>query len=155
MKLYPIEFQTSGTTGTATLQPMQNNEDMSEALAIYHHIMEYAQQSAVEKHGCAIIDENLNIVKAELGYREPPIESLPVFFALEFQSGDGAAMIPNAYTDKADAWAKWYDTMRVAAKSAVPKHGSLLISSDLFRIDGRLAERNNPEPEPEQGGEEA
>lgn len=157
MKLYPIEFQTNGTTGTATLQAMQNNEDMNEALAIFHHIMEYAQQSQVEKHGAAIIDENLNIVKADLGYRATPSTALPVFFTFEFQSDDGLyACLPYAFTDKADAWAKWYDVLRVAAKSAVAKHGSLILTSDLFKVDGRLAERNvivPPEEEPESGEE--
>lgn len=147
---YTIEFQTNGDVGSAMPFSFATEK---EALTKYHEIMMYAENSQVEKHGAAIIDENLSILKAELGLRDEASENLPVFFALEFQTSEGTgSCIPMAYGDKADAWNKFYTVLAYAAKSDVEKHGAMIITSDLFKVDARLAERNvqpQPEPEPE------
>lgn len=151
MKYYAIEFQTNGTTGAAIPFAM---DGIAASREKFHTCMAAAEVSAVEKHGAVIIDENLNILNSELGYRENPVEAAPVFFVLEFQTGNGsAACLPLAYASKADAWEKFYDILRFAAKSSVEKHGAMIITSDLFKVDARVAERNTTEPVEDGEGE--
>lgn len=149
MTYYEIEFQTTGTIGSA-LTTVFNSE--IDAYAKHHTVMAAAEVSEVEKHGSVIIDENLNIIEAELGKRAEGSVSLPVFFVLEFQTDNGSgACLPTAYNDKPSAWEKYYDILRYASKvSTIEKHGAMIITSDLFEVEGRLAERTAIEPQPEE-----
>ena len=154
MMYYEIELQTTGTVGTAAFMPFYNEIDAYEK---HHQVMAIAEKSEVEKHGSIIVDENLNILPDahELGKRAVPSDSLPVFYVLEFQTNnETGAIIPMAYADKPSAWEKYYDILRYASKvSTVEKHGAMIITSDLFVVATKLAERNVEVPE-EQGGED-
>ena len=63
-----------------------------------------------------------------------------IFYVIEFQSGAAGAILPLAYTDRADAEAKYHQLLAVAAKSAVRKHGVMLCNEDLFVIKSEIYE---------------
>ena len=60
------------------------------------------------------------------------------WFVFEFQ---GTAALVFSYTNKADAWAKYYEVLMYAAKSSVPLHGAMLINSDQTEYHMQMAER--------------
>jgi len=60
--LYVLEFQT-GNTGAVLSAPYA---DPADAEAAYHTILAAAAKSAVPKHGCLIVDDNLNVAKREV-----------------------------------------------------------------------------------------
>lgn len=57
-----------------------------------------------------------------------------IFYVIELQSSTTGAVISFAFTNQPDAEAKYHELLSVAAKSAVPKHGAMLISEDGFLI---------------------
>lgn len=69
-----------------------------------------------------------------------------IFFVVEFQSSDVGGVIPLAYTDRADAEAKYHELLAVAAKSQVRKHGVMLCNEDLFILKSELYTHEEPEP---------
>lgn len=55
------------------------------------------------------------------------------YYVIEFQTTNGVgAAIPYAYSDPAEAEAKYHAILSAAAKSSVEKHGAILITEDLF-----------------------
>ena len=61
-----------------------------------------------------------------------------IFYVIEFQSGDTGAATPLAFTDRADAEAKYHQLLAVAAKSDVKKHGVMLCNEDLFILKSEI-----------------
>ena len=57
-----------------------------------------------------------------------------IFYVIELQSSTTGSVISFAFTSQPDAEAKYHELLSVAAKSAVPKHGAMLISADGFVI---------------------
>ena len=135
-------IETQATNGTGAVAYTQAYLDEQDAWQKYHELLTVAEKSAVAYHAVFIIDENLTVLAYELAKR-PSYSGNPVWFVLEFQSGDGSgAVVPMAYTDKADAWNKFYTVLGYAAKSSVPKHGAVIIKQDLEWYREELAERS-------------
>lgn len=58
-----------------------------------------------------------------------------MFYVIEFQSeASTGAAIPFVFDNQADAEAKYHALLSVAAKSAVRKHGAMLITDNLFTV---------------------
>lgn len=57
-----------------------------------------------------------------------------VFYVVELQTNDPSGAIVTVFSDLATAKQKYYQTMASASVSKVPKHGCMLINSDLFVI---------------------
>ena len=56
-----------------------------------------------------------------------------MLYVLEFQTnGNVGSVIPTAYTDPAEAEAKYHDILTYAAKSAIEKHGAMIVTDDMF-----------------------
>jgi len=55
-----------------------------------------------------------------------------MYYVIEIQTAATGAVLPFAFTDRNEAEAKYHDLLRVAATSAVPKHGAMLLTDDLF-----------------------
>jgi hypothetical protein len=66
------------------------------------------------------------------------------WFVFELQ---GSAALVSNYSNKADAWSKYYEILMYAAKSSVPLHGAMLVSADLSEIVYQMAERPAEEEE--------
>lgn len=140
MLYYVIETQAGNGTGSVAFT--QAYLDVQDAFAKYHELLTVAEKSVVQYHAVFVVDENLTILAYELAKRQSYPAGTEVWFALEFQSGDSGAVIPMAYTDKADAWNKFYTVLAYAAKSSVPKHGAMIIKQDLEWYREELAERS-------------
>ena len=61
-----------------------------------------------------------------------------MFYVIEVQTGASGAVIPFAFENRPDAEAKYHELLAAAAKSAVPKHGAMLITDDLFLVKQEL-----------------
>ena len=64
-----------------------------------------------------------------------------MYYVIEFQTGSTGAALVNTYTSRDDAEQKFHQVMAAAAKSAVPKHGCMIITDDLFVLKEELAYR--------------
>ena len=74
MIYYVLEFQTTGGTGSVIPTMHQSRQ---EAEARYHTVLAAAATSEIEKHGAAILSEDLFVVKKELAPREGAPEPEP------------------------------------------------------------------------------
>lgn len=70
-----------------------------------------------------------------------------IFYVIELQSSTTGAVISFAFTNQPDAEAKYHELLSVAAKSAVPKHGAMLISGDGFVIKEEFYDHTVPAAE--------
>lgn len=70
-----------------------------------------------------------------------------IFYVIELQSSTTGAVISFAFTNQPDAEAKYHELLAVAAKSAVPKHGAMLISGDGFVIKEEFYDHTVPAAE--------
>ena len=70
-----------------------------------------------------------------------------IFYVIELQSSTTGAVISFAFTNQPDAEAKYHELLSVAAKSAVPKHGAMLISEDGFVVKEEFYDHTTPEAE--------
>ena len=62
-----------------------------------------------------------------------------MLYVLEFQTnGNSGSVIPTAYTEQSDAETKYHDILKFAAKSAVEKHGAMIITDDMFETKHEL-----------------
>ena len=55
-----------------------------------------------------------------------------IYYVLEFQSGTAGTALCTTYTDKAAAESAYHTVLAAAAQSAVPKHGAMIVTEDLF-----------------------
>lgn len=143
MIYYVIETQTTNGTGAVGFSAAYTDEQ--DAYAKYHELLSVAEKSPVDYHGVFIVDENLAIPAYELARRISYPAGDPVWFVLEFQSGETGSVIPLTYTDKPSAWQQFYGILQFAAKSSIPKHGAILIRQDLEIYHETLAERSEQE----------
>lgn len=74
MIYYVLEFQTSSGSGAVIPTIHHSRQD---AEARYHTILAAAASSEIEKHGAAILTEDLFVVKKELAPREGAPEPEP------------------------------------------------------------------------------
>ena len=70
-----------------------------------------------------------------------------IFYVIELQTTSTGAVISFAFTNQPDAEAKYHELLSVAAKSAVPKHGAMLISEDGFMIKEEFYDHTVPAAE--------
>ena len=63
------------------------------------------------------------------------------YYVIEFQTGASGAAIVSTYDNRPDAEAKYFTVLAAAAKSAVPKHGCMIITEDMFIVKQALAYR--------------
>lgn len=61
-----------------------------------------------------------------------------IYYVLEFQSGTSGAALCTTYTDKAAAESAYHTILAAAAQSAVPKHGAMIVTEDLFAVKKEL-----------------
>ena len=152
MVYFVIEFQ-SGDTGAALIYKYNT---YSEAEYKYYDTMRAASASSVPKHGAILFDENMNMhLFNGVAHRETPSDIM-LYYVLEFQTGGEVdAVIPVYYTDRAIAEQKYHQVLAAAAVSSVPKHGVIMVTSDMFEVKKEMAyrapvvEEEEPEVEPE------
>lgn len=70
-----------------------------------------------------------------------------IFYVIELQTTTTGAVISFAFNNQPDAEAKYHELLSVAAKSAVPKHGAMLISEDGFMIKEEFYDHTAPAAE--------
>ena len=65
-----------------------------------------------------------------------------VYYVFELQTNNntGSALV-NTYTNRADAEEKYHEILKYASKSQVQKHGAMIVTEDLFAINGELGYR--------------
>ena len=67
------------------------------------------------------------------------------YYVIEFQTGASNAALVTTYNNRPDAEAKYFTILAAAAKSAVPKHGAMIITEDMFIVKQALAYREPAE----------
>ena len=67
-----------------------------------------------------------------------------IYYVIELQSSTTGAAIPFAYTELQDAEAKYHPILAAAAKSAVPKHGAMIITDRCLVIKSEVYEHEPP-----------
>lgn len=70
-----------------------------------------------------------------------------IFYVIELQTSSTGAVISFAFNNQPDAEAKYHELLSVAAKSAVAKHGAMLISEDGFMVKEEFYDHTTPEAE--------
>lgn len=70
-----------------------------------------------------------------------------IFYVIELQSSSTGAVISFAFNNQPDAEAKYHELLAIAAKSAVAKHGAMLISEDGFVVKEEFYDHTTPEAE--------
>ena len=53
-----------------------------------------------------------------------------MYVVIELQTEATVSVIPFAFDNRLDAEAKYHDLLSVAAKSALPKHGGVMLTGD-------------------------
>ena len=128
MIYYVTEYQTSETNGATITTAFT---DRVEAEARYYQILSAAVLSPVLKHGVSLIDEDMQLIKAELAYRDTFPEDYSIYYVLEYQSGEQGAANVTVYTNIYDAEDAYYTILNAARISAVPKHGVAIMTENM------------------------
>ena len=68
-----------------------------------------------------------------------------IYYVIELQTSDQGACIPMAYDNRPDAEEKYHQILTAACKSAVPKHGAVLMNEDGFVIKTEMYEHTAAE----------
>lgn len=66
-----------------------------------------------------------------------------IYYVIELQTNNGTgSSIVTTKTTLEDAYQAYYTIMAAASKSAVPQHGAMIVSSDMFVLENKMAYRS-------------